>query len=108
MVQPRYRHNPAPLTRWTQMLAPARDWSVFQHIFADHWEAFQHAHPRYQTPYYDELVRKMLDCGNPAQMGYAEYRCLHCGQGKHLVAMSCKSSLCLRCAKVYTITGSVR
>jgi hypothetical protein len=24
-----------------------------------------------------------------------------CGQGKHLVAMSCKSSLCLRCAKVY-------
>jgi hypothetical protein len=25
---------------------------------------------------------------------------LHCGQGKHLVAISCKSSLCLRCAKV--------
>jgi len=35
-------------------------------------------------------------------MGYVEYRCLHCGQGKHLVSMSCKSSLCLRCAKVYT------
>jgi hypothetical protein len=34
-------------------------------------------------------------------MGYVEYRCLHCGQGKHLVSMSCKSSLCLRCAKVY-------
>jgi hypothetical protein len=34
-------------------------------------------------------------------MGYVEYRCQHCGQGKHLVAMSCKSSLCLRCAKVY-------
>jgi hypothetical protein len=103
VVQPRYRHNPYPLTRWTQMLAaPARDWSVFQQIFADHWAAFQHAHPRYQTPYYDELVRKMLDCGNPAQMGYVEYRCLHCGQGKHVVAMSCKSSLCLRCAKVYT------
>ncbi len=32
---------------------------------------------------------------------YVEYRCLHCGQGKHLVSMSCKSSLCLRCAKVY-------
>ena len=30
-----------------------------------------------------------------------EYRCLHCGQGKHLVSMSCKSSLCLRCAKVH-------
>jgi hypothetical protein len=84
------------------LAAPARDWSVFQHIFADHWEVCQHTHPRYQTPYYDELVRKMLDCGNPAKMGYVEYRCLHCGQGKHLVSMSCKSSLCLRCAKVYT------
>jgi Putative transposase/Transposase zinc-binding domain len=84
------------------LAAPARDWSVFQQIFADHWVAFQQAHPRYQAPYYDELVHKMLDCGNPAQMGYVEYRCLHCGQGTHLVSMSCKSSLCLRCAKVYT------
>ena len=62
---------------------------------------FQHAHPRYQTAYYDGLVAKMLACGNPEKIGYIEYRCLHCGQGKHLVAMSCKSSLCLRCAKVY-------
>jgi hypothetical protein len=84
------------------LAAPARDWSVFQRIFADHWEVCQHAHPRYQTPYYDELVSKMLDCGNPAQMGYVEYRCFHCGQGKHLMSMSCQSSLCLRCAKVYT------
>jgi len=44
----------------------------------------------------------MLACGNPDQMGYIEYRCLYCGQGTHLVSMSCKSSLCLRCAKVYT------
>ena len=80
--------------------APSGDWSVFQQIFAEHWEAFQHAHPRYQTPYYDGLVGKMLACGNPAKIGYREYRCLHCGQGKHVVAMSCKSSLCLRCAKV--------
>src|SRR5438874_6297593 len=43
----------------------------------------------------------MLACGNPEKIGYLAYRCLHCGQGKHLVAMSCKSSLCLRCAKVY-------
>src|SRR5256712_9644 len=103
VVQPRHHHNLNLLTRWTQMLAaPARAWSVFQQIFADHWEAFQHAHPRYQTPYYDALVRKMLACGNPMKMGSVEYRCLHCGQGQHLVAMSCKSSLCLRCAKVYT------
>ena len=83
------------------LAAPARDWSIFQQIFADHWEAFQHTHRRYQTPYYDGLVAKMLACGNPEKIGYIEYRCLHCGQGKHLVAMSCKSSLCLRCAKVY-------
>src|SRR2546428_9888970 len=103
VVQPRHHHNLNLLTRWTQMLAaPARAWSVFQQIFADHWEAFQHAHPRYQTPYYDALVRKMLACGNPMKMGSVEYRCLHCGQGQHLAAMSCKSSLCLRCAKVYT------
>src|SRR6266516_1119010 len=82
------------------LTAPSRDWSVFQQIFAEHWEAFQHAHPRYQTPYYDGLVAQMLACGNPEKIGYIEYRCLHCGQGKHLVAMSCKSSLCLRCAKV--------
>jgi putative transposase/transposase-like zinc-binding protein len=42
----------------------------------------------------------MLRCGNPDQMGYIEYRCLHCGQGTHCGAMSCKSSRCLRCAKV--------
>jgi hypothetical protein len=84
------------------LAAPVRDWSVFQQIFAEHWEAFQHAHPRYHTPYYKTLVRKMLDCGNAAKIGSVEYRCLHCGQGTHLVAMSCKSSLCLRCAKVYT------
>jgi Putative transposase/Transposase zinc-binding domain len=83
------------------LTAPTRDWSVFQQIFAEHWEAFQQTHPRYQTPYYDGLVAKMLACGNPEQMGYIEYRCLHCGQGTHLVAMSCQSSLCLRCAKVY-------
>jgi hypothetical protein len=82
------------------LAAPSGDWSVFQQIFADHWEAFQHAHPRYQTPYYHSLVGKMLTCGNPVKIGYMEYRCLHCGQGKHVVALSCKSSLGLRYAKV--------
>jgi len=80
---------------------PSGDWSVFQQIFAEHWAAFAHAHPRYQTPYYEGLVAKMLACGDPEQMGYVEYRCLRCGQGTHRVAMSCKSALCLRCAKVH-------
>jgi Putative transposase/Transposase zinc-binding domain len=104
--EPWYNHGtvtiPFPLARWPRMLtAPSRDWSVFQQIFAEHWEAFQRVHPRYQTSYYDGLVAKMLACGNPDKSGYIEYRCLHCGQGTHRVAMSCKSSLCLRCAKVY-------
>src|SRR5437879_5633044 len=41
------------------------------------------------------------NCCNPDKMGYSEYRCQQCGQGTHRVAMSCKSSLCLRCAKVH-------
>jgi Putative transposase/Transposase zinc-binding domain len=83
------------------LAAPSQDWNVFQQIFVEHWEGFKHVYPRYDTRYYDGLVSKMLACGNPDQMGYIEYRCLHCGQGTHRVAMSCKSSLCLRCAKVY-------
>ena len=81
-------------------VAPARAWNVFQQIFAEHWDGFKHTHPRYQTSSYDGLVAKMLRCGDPDQMGYVEYRCLQCGEGTHRVAMSCKSSLCLRCAKV--------
>jgi hypothetical protein len=83
------------------IIEPARDWNVFKQVFVDHWQGFKQVHRRYDTPYYESLVEKMLDCGNPDKMGYIEYRCLDCGQGKHLVSMSCKSSLCLRCAKVY-------
>jgi len=83
------------------MAQPSGDWNIFKQIFAEHWGAFQQVHPRSQTSYYDGLVAKMLACGNPEQMGSVEYRCQHCGQGKHLVAMSCQSSLCLGCAKVY-------
>jgi hypothetical protein len=82
------------------MVDLSRDWHVFKQIFVDHWEGFQQCRPRYDTPYYEGLVDKMLSCGNPDKMGYIEYRCLAGGQGKHLVSMSCKSSLCLRCAKV--------
>jgi hypothetical protein len=45
-------------------------------------------------------VAKMLACGHPEQMGDIADRCHQGGQGKHLVSMSCQSSLCLRCAKV--------
>ena len=85
MVQPLHRHNPITPTRCNPMMAaPSRDWNIFQRIFADHWDGFTHTHPRYQTAYYHDLVAKMLACGNPDKMGSIEYRCLHCGQGKHL------------------------
>jgi hypothetical protein len=51
------------------MAAPSRDWNIFKQIFADHWDGFTHAHPRYQTAYYNDLVSKMLACGNPDKMG---------------------------------------
>src|SRR3989449_5012902 len=95
------KHANTPTRCDLMMAEPSGDWNVFKQIFADHWDEFKHAHPRYQTSYYEGLVAKMLGCGNPEQMGYVEYRCLQCGQGTHRVAMSCKSSLCLRCAKVY-------
>ncbi|HZC03343.1 MAG TPA: transposase zinc-binding domain-containing protein [Gammaproteobacteria bacterium] len=105
MIKPFYLNNLIPLTRCNPMMAHvSRDWSVFKQIFADHWSRFQQAPPRYQTSYYDGLVANMLECGNPDKMGYLDYRCHQCGQGKHLVSMSCKSSLCLRCSKVYVDT----
>jgi Putative transposase/Transposase zinc-binding domain len=82
------------------MAESSQDWNVFKQIFAEHWPGFKQFRPRYDTPYYDDLVDKMRGGGNPEKRGYIEYRCLDCGQGTHRVAMRCKSSLCLRCAQV--------
>jgi hypothetical protein len=70
-------------------------------IFRDHWDAFKAANPRYNTEYHDGVVHKMLDCGDPQKMGFAQYRCLACGETRR-IAFSCKSSFCLSCAKPYT------
>src|SRR5262249_1596187 len=83
------------------MAAPSRDWNVFKQIFAAHWDGFKGVYPRYNTPYYEGLVDKMLACGNSEKIGYIAYRCLHGGQWQHRGAMSCQSALCWRCAKVY-------
>ena len=102
VVEKLYHIQPNTLKRCGLMTAetpPA--WNVFKQIFAEHWDGFKRVYPRYDRRYYDGLVDKMLGCGDPDQMGYIEYRCLQCGEGTHRVAMSCKSSLCLRCAKVY-------
>lgn len=87
-------------------------WNIFKQIFLDHWEGFKNAFSRYVTEYYasgsleplaqrDEVVGKMLDCGDPDKMGAIEYLCFSCGDGKRVVPMSGKSSFCLRCSKVY-------
>src|SRR2546421_6935643 len=100
MVEQRHPHSTQTSTRCARMLtAPSRAWSVFQQIFADHWEPFQHAHPRYQTPYIDGLVPKMLPAGQPERMGYVENRCFRCAQGKNQWPITAKSALSLRSAK---------
>ena len=102
MIQPLPPHHLITPTRCDSMMAQAsRDWRVFKPLFAAHGDEFKLVHPRYQSAYYEGLVAKMLDCGNPDKMGDIEYHCEPCGQGKHLVSMSCNSSLCWRCAKVY-------
>jgi hypothetical protein len=115
--EPWYTHgsvtSPSPRTRWTRMLtAPSRAWRVCQQICAEHWEAWQHAHPRSQTPYDKALVAQRLAWGHPATIGDTEARCLHCGQGTPLVAMRCPASLGVRCAPVAVDTwvsqGSTR
>jgi hypothetical protein len=56
------------MREWTESLMivePFWDWNVFKQIFVDHWEGFKQFRPRYDTRYYEGLVDKMLDCGNP-------------------------------------------
>jgi hypothetical protein len=78
------------------------DKGTFKQIFHDHWNTFMAGNPlHYGTGYHDEVVQKMLGCGDPEKMGFAQYRCTSCGE-THRVAFSCKSSFCLSCAKVYS------
>jgi hypothetical protein len=72
----------------------------FKEIFEKFWEPFKKKFPRYQDVRYDEVVKKMLGCGNP-ENGFSTYICCRCGGDKKKVPFSCKSSFCLSCAKVY-------
>jgi len=95
MRQPLHCNKRMPPTRCEPMLGqPSGDWRVFQQICAEHWDAFAHAHPRYQTLYSEGLVAKMLAWGNPEPMGDVADRGLRCGQGTHRVALRCQSALC--------------
>ena len=76
------------------------DKETFRQIFLDHWGGFKNAYPSYNTPQYEEVVQKMLQCGKEMG-GYTEYICLQCGQDRRRVCFTCKGSFCLSCAKVY-------
>jgi len=73
--------------------------NLYVEVFADYWDDFKQRYPAYSSEYYDKVVSKMINCGDPS-FGYIEYGCMHCGKGKHCVAFTCKCSLCLRCSRV--------
>jgi len=74
--------------------------TTFKQIFLDNWESFRQKNALYNNAYYDEIISKMLNCGDPEKMGYTKYRCLRCGFF-HIVAMTCKSCFCLSCSMPY-------
>jgi hypothetical protein len=82
------------------------DRDKLKEIFRTHWESFKETFSRYRAARYDEVVQKMLGCGDP-ENGYAIYICPHCGDQKK-VPFSCKSCFCLSCAKVYTDRWAAR
>ena len=72
MVKKLHRKHPHTPTRCALMIAaPSQDWNLFQQIFVEHWDGFKRVYPRYDKRYYDELVDKMLGCGNPDKMSRA-------------------------------------
>ena len=83
------------------------DRDKLKEIFRTHWESFKKQFSRYRASRYDEVVKKMLGCGDP-ENGYATYVCCDCGGDRKKVPFSCKSCFCLSCAKVYTDQWAVR
>jgi hypothetical protein len=76
-------------------------------IFLIHWGSFKEQFSRYRAARYDEVVEKILGCGDP-ENGYATYVCSDCGGDRKKVPFSCKSCFCLSCAKVYTDQWAAR
>lgn len=77
------------------------DKSIFKRIFEEHWEAFKVVYPRFDTPYHNSVIQKMLNCGDPEKMGFVQYRCFSCFETRR-IAFTCKSCFCLSCSQVYT------
>ena len=68
-------------------------------IFRDWWPQFKLQYPEYATDYYDEVIGKMLNCGDP-EVGRSTYICERCGETVR-VPFSCKSCFCLSCGRKY-------
>jgi len=83
------------------------DRDKLKEIFRAHWKSFKETFSRYREDRYDEVVQKMLGCGD-AKNGYATYMCGECGGEWRRVPFSCKSCFCLSCAKVYTDQWAAR
>jgi len=75
------------------------DKATFKQIFYENWETFQQCYPCYQQRDVQAVITQLLGCGDLAS-GYITYLCEHCLEEKG-VALSCKSSFCLSCFKVY-------
>jgi hypothetical protein len=73
--------------------------NLFLQIIEDNWERFKKKHSSYATQYYDEVIEKVLGCGDP-EFGYVKFQCMNCGQDSKTVAFCCKSRFCLRCGRV--------
>ncbi len=76
-----------------------RKTNSFVQIFDDNWSDFKNRYPSYKTKNYQDVVTKMIGCGD-VKFGYIEYGCMNCGEHRHRVAFTCKSQLCLRCGRV--------
>lgn len=83
------------------------DRDKLKEIFRTHWEFCKEKFSCYRAARYDEVVQKMLGCGDPKN-GYATYVCFHCGGDRKKIPFSCKSCFCLSCAKVYTDQWAAR
>ena len=75
------------------------DTATFKQVFRDHWEVFWQRHGHALDAEVPEVVAKMRGCGDPAS-GSSTSLCERCLEEKR-VALSCKSSFCLSCCKVY-------
>ena len=73
---------------------------TYKSIYTENLDDFKREYPKYDTAYHESVINKMLNCGT-VEGGYAEYDCMGCGGDKHVVYFSCKSKLCLKCAKRY-------